>query len=475
MTTQLDGKLVPATTDHPQAFKAFMREGWKRRTATVKPLPTAKAHATRRAALARLFPGEALVVPTGHEQTRSNDTHHRFRPGSDFVYLTGCHEPDCVLVLVPGASGHTAHLFVEPNPGRADDTFFTDRKKGELWVGPRLGVPESRVRYGVDHAHPLETLGPFLQGLGGVRVVRGLSEPLDVLRPKEGDGSRDLALSQAIAELRLHKDALEIKELGKAIASTQRGFEDVLRALPRTTSEREVEGRFALRARVEGNDVGYGTIAAAGAHACILHWNHNDGAVKKGQLVLLDAGVEARSLYTADITRTVPVSGRYSKAQREVALIVWEAHQAAMAAVKPGAHFMEPNRRAQRVLAEGLVKLGVLKVSADEAVREDQQLQKRWSLHNVSHMLGLDVHDCAKARNEVYKGGPLAPGMVLTIEPGLYFQPDDLTVPARLRGIGVRLENDVLVTKTGHRNLSQRIPSHPDEIEAWMRRLTRRA
>ncbi|HZS35956.1 MAG TPA: M24 family metallopeptidase, partial [Polyangia bacterium] len=182
----------------------------------------------------------------------------------------------------------------------------------------------------------------------------------------------------------------------------------------------------------------------------------------------LDAGVERDSLYTADVTRTIPISGRFSVEQRRVYELVLEAQRAAMAVVRPGVDFLEPNRVAMAILARGLVELGVLRVSAAEALREDRQLYKRYTLHNVSHMLGLDVHDCARARQEAYKFGKLRAGMVLTVEPGLYFQADDLTVPEKLRGIGVRIEDDVLVTSDGHRNLSAEIPAGADDVEAWM-------
>ena len=455
---------VSHDTKPPQALLDFMMKQWRPRSGALpRPVKHAAAHAKRREAIAKLFPGETLVIPTGHELTRSNDTVYRFRPGSDFFYLTGNAEPDCVLVLVGGHS----HLFVEPNPGKTSETFFTDRKKGELWVGPRLGVMESCARYGVDEAHPLADLSAFLDTHGPLRFLRGLSPTTDGLKPAR-DADKELA--QALAELRLYKDSAEIAELKRAIDSTQRGFEDVIQSLPKGKTERTVEGVFALRARVEGNDVGYGTIAAAGAHACILHWTHNDGALKRGELLLLDAGVEGRSLYTADITRTLPISGRFSPAQREIYTLVYQAQQAAIAAVKPGNDFMEPNRQAMHVLAHGLQALGLLD-DAEAALKDDQQLYKRYSLHNVSHMLGLDVHDCAQARMEAYKFGKLKAGMVLTVEPGLYFQEDDLTVPARYRGIGVRIEDDVLVTATGMRNLSRAIPSEARAVEAWMARL----
>jgi Xaa-Pro aminopeptidase len=218
---------------------------------------------------------------------------------------------------------------------------------------------------------------------------------------------------------------------------------------------------------VEGNDIGYNTIAAAGEHACILHWVKNEGDVRPGTLLLLDAGVEAHTLYTADITRTLPVSGRFSREQRQIYELVHAAQAVAFDEVRPGRDFLDPNRAAMKVLADGLERLGILEDAA-EALSDQNQFYKRYSLHNVSHMLGLDVHDCAQARAETYKFGQLKPGMVLTVEPGLYFQTDDLTVPARFRGIGVRIEDDVLVTAKGMRNLSADIPSEAAAVEGWM-------
>jgi Xaa-Pro aminopeptidase len=282
---------------------------------------------------------------------------------------------------------------------------------------------------------------------------------------------RDTAFQVALSEMRIVKDAIEVAELQAAIDATRRGFEDVIRALRSARTEREIEGTFFLRARTEGNYVGYGTIAAAGAHACILHWSRNDGALRPGELLLLDAGVEGHSLYTADITRTIPISGTFSAEQRQIYELVYRAQRAAIATVAPGVDFMEPNRVAMEILARGLEALGILAVPAEEALHEDKQLYRRYTLHNISHMLGLDVHDCAKARLASYHGSKLRPGMVLTIEPGLYCQSDDLTVPERFRGIGVRIEDDVLVTEHGCRVLSADIPAAADEVEAWVARV----
>jgi Xaa-Pro aminopeptidase len=365
-------------------------------------------------------------------------------------------------------------LYVEPNPGKVDATFFTDRHKGELWVGPRLGVPESKHRFGVDECRPIKELGASLAktlSTRPTRILRGFSDATEraCAHGLSLGPDRDKELAEYLSEARLLKDALEVKELQKAIDSTKRGFDDVIARLKTARSEREVEGVFFTRARTEGNDVGYGTIAASGDHACTLHWTKNDGDVKKGDLMLLDAGVEATTLYTADITRTLPISGKFGKEQRMVYELVLEAQRQAFLEVKPGRDFLDPNRAAMRVLTEGLVRWGILKCTVEEALDPQRQLYRRYTLHNVSHMLGLDVHDCAKARAETYKFGKLVSGMVLTVEPGLYFQRDDLTVPQKFRGIGVRIEDDVLVTQTGCRILSEHIPSKTKAVEAWMK------
>lgn len=480
-------KPEPAVSEHParkvpEALKAFMLQGWAPRPPDeLPPIDHVEVFRARRRVLSQEFPHELLIVPTGHEVVRANDTHFPFRPGSDFYYLTGNLEPDCVLVMEPlPGGGHRDVLYVEPST-RDDERFFTDRVRGELWVGPRLGVERTAVRHGVDEARSLAELPAYLdeqQARGGaVRVLRGMSPAVDARVPGVGpeagaeQAERDAAFQTVLSEMRIVKDEIEVRELELAIAATRRGFEDVIRALATARTEREVEATFFLRARTEGNYVGYGTIAAAGAHACILHWTRNDGALRPGELLLLDAGVEARTLYTADITRTIPISGVFGPEQRQIYELVYRAQRAAIAAVRPGVDFMEPNRVAMGILARGLESLGILPVPADEALHEDKQLYRRYTLHNISHMLGLDVHDCAKARQESYHGSKLVPGMVLTIEPGLYFQSDDLTVPERFRGIGVRIEDDVLVTEQGCRVLSADIPASPDEVESWIARV----
>ena len=456
---------TPGTASHdpdrPAALLEFMTTGWAPREEELpQPHPSVPYRAARRRALAERFPGERLVVPTGGYKTRSNDTEYRFRPATEFAHLVGSAEPDAVLVVEADGS---AVLHQAPVMDRSTPAFFTDRVYGELWVGPRPSLAATSALLGIE-TRPLEELDKLS---GPARVVRGHDARVEALFDTDEDA--DTELTQFLSELRLVKDEHEVGQLQAACDATALGFEDVVRALDRAkgTSERWIEGVFGLRARVEGNDVGYGSICAAGAHACTLHWTDNDGPVRDGELILLDMGVENAELYTADVTRTLPVSGRFTDRQREVYTLVYEAQEAALAECRPGKDFLDPHRAAMRVLAHGLQRLGVLE-DAEAALAEDDQRYRRYTLHGVSHMLGLDVHDCAHARDEHYRHGALQPGYVLTVEPGLYFQPDDLTVPEDLRGIGVRIEDDVLITEDGCRNLSDALPRDPDGVERWM-------
>jgi len=458
----------PAT---PAALVAFMSADWApaRRLAD-QPAAAAPFHARRRAEVAARFPDDWLLVPTGGLKVRANDTDYRFRAGTDFAWLTGSQEPDAVLVVAPGGD---ATLYTAPRADRSTPGFFTDRRYGELWVGPRLGLDDTSTLLRLPTA-ALDDLPAVLKEATGsgavVRVVRGFDPAVDDAVAVVDD-DRDSDLLSALAELRLVKDDHEVACLQQAVDATAAGFADVVRALPaaatRDRGERWVEGTFNRQARTEGNDVGYDTIAACGDHACTLHWIRNDGPVRPGDLLLLDAGVEGPELYTADVTRTVPVSGRYSDAQRAVYDVVWAAQQAGLAECRPGNPFMAPHTAAMRVITEWLVAEGILGCSVDDALDPDHRFHTRYTLHGTSHMLGLDVHDCTDARND-YRHLDLVPGMVLTVEPGCYFQPDDLTVPDRYRGIGVRIEDDVLITGDGHRVLSAGLPSRSDLVEAWM-------
>jgi Xaa-Pro aminopeptidase len=444
-----------------------MTDNWEVEKISHEMHPAAIYSAARRQRLGGRFADQTLVIPTGNFKTRANDTDYRFRAGTDFFYLTGCDEPDAVLVISPSATGTNSTLYLPHRRDSKTHEFYTDDRYGELWVGTRRGADESAIYYDIETA-PLENLEKDLVSLGGTNVVtlRGFDAGVDALH-EPSDVDEDLA--STLSELRLVKDDFEVSQLQLAIDYTVKGFEDVVRALPTAEGrgERVIEGVFNLRARVEGNDVGYDVIAASGSHATTLHWMRNSGHVKRGDLLLLDAGVECHNLYTADVTRTMPISGTFSAPQRRVYELVLAAQTAGIAAVKPGANFTAPHDAAMAILAEGLFEMGILKEEPALALRKDRQLHRRYTLHGTSHMLGIDVHDCANARNELY-WGDLAEGYVLTVEPGLYFQINDLTVPEEYRGIGVRIEDDILVTKTGSRNLSAALPREASDVEAWM-------
>ncbi|MER5783186.1 aminopeptidase P family protein [Streptomyces mobaraensis] len=430
---------------------AFMGAGW----APVPPpsgstrSPLADATAARRTRLSARFPGERLIVPAGTAKVRSNDCDFRFRPHSAYAWLTGLTGEDQaghVLVLEPdGPHGHQAVLYVRPRPPRSagSSAFYRDRRHGEFWVGRSPDPAETERATGIRCA-PLEA---------------------DAALPPGRDATGDGELAAVLSELRLVKDAWEVGQLQQAVDHTAAGFEDVVRALPRALAhprgERWIEGVFGLRARAEGNGTGYETIAASGAHACVLHWTRNDGRLNPRDLLLLDAGVETDTLYTADVTRTLPLSGRFSPVQRQVYELVLAAQDAGIAALKPGASFRDFHRAGMRVIAEGLTDWGVLRTP-------DGDLHRRYTLCSSGHMLGLDVHDCAQARSDAYLDGVLEEGQVLTVEPGLYLQPDDETLPPALRGIGVRIEDDLVITANGARLMSGALPRTPDAIEAWM-------
>ncbi|MEY2822829.1 MAG: hypothetical protein RLZZ485_465, partial [Actinomycetota bacterium] len=376
--------------------------------------------------------------------------------------------PDSVLILEPKEEGHEALLVIHPRSPRNNDEFYRNARYGEFWIGRRMTLEETETRYGIKVAL-LDSLETLLSESVDSLLIRGEDPRIDSLI-KTNDREEEFANVTSV--MRITKDQYEINEMQKAIDATSRGFADMVRVFPVATShkrgERIIEAAFFGRARVEGNDLGYDSIVASGSHACILHWIKNDGEVKPGDLVLIDAGVEVESFYTADITRTLPVSGRYSDAQRKIYNLVLEAQQAGIAAVKPGNKFSDINAACMAVIAKGAYDLGVLPIPPEESLKPENGLHRRWMFHGSGHHLGMDVHDCAKARKDQYADAILEPGMILTVEPGFYIQPDDELFAPEYRGIGVRIEDDVLVTEDGCRVMSSALPKHPDEIEVWM-------
>lgn len=474
-------------------FRAYISGDWAERPElTPSPRVAAPYAAARRMRISAQYPGIRLIVPAGAARVRANDTDYPYRAHSAFAYLTGWGSdavPDSVLVFEPSDDGHDATLYFRAAAGRDTTEFYANAAIGEFWTGPRPSLAQVAADLGLT----TRDLGDFETVLELVDAQTVVVRDADSAITDQIDGRRllaaeldpetfdvddeaDATFASDLAELRFVKDEWELDEMRAAIAATKRGFDEVIADLPAAIAtergERVVEGTFDRRARIDGNTVGYDTIAASGPHACYLHWTRNDGPVVPGDLLLMDAGVELDSLYTADITRTLPVSGRFTDIQRKVYEAVLEAADAARAIVKPGIRFREIHAEAMRVIAEKTAEWGLLPGTADDSL-DGGQWHRRYMIHGTSHHLGLDVHDCAKARRELYLDGVLEPGMVFTIEPGLYFQADDLTVPEEFRGIGVRIEDNVVVTEDGCELLSGGIPRTADDVEAWMASLTR--
>ncbi|MGO1594675.1 MAG: aminopeptidase P family protein, partial [Ancrocorticia sp.] len=471
------------------AFREFIGEDWGPRVSTVERSEVADYLAARHQLVSERFPGERLVIPAGGYKVRNNDCDYRFRAHSAFAHMTGLGaelEPDAVLVLNPVEGGHEATLYFHPCAPRTSEEFYADSRYGEFWVGARPTLEEMSTMTGLrcDSSDNLsDALSKDLgKGQVSLRVVpqsdARIESQVQELREREqiaeGAEEADAELSEALSEIRLRKDAWEAAEMQKAVDRTREGFDNIIASFPRALShhrgERVVEGAFGAKAREEGNGLGYDTIAAAGNHANTLHFIDNNGPLEAGQLILVDAGIEVDSLYTADITRTLPVSGTFSDAQAEVYQAVLDAAERALAeAQKPGCKFRDVHAAAMEVVAEHLEKWGALPGTAAESLLPENQWHRRWMPHGTSHHLGIDVHDCALARKEMYLDAELEPGMCFTIEPGIYIREDDLKVPERYRGIGVRIEDDILVTETGAIRLSESIPRTIADVEAWIR------
>ncbi len=479
---------APEATLTPQAVRrrAPMHPGlveWLGRDwepAPAMPHPAARAGtpptAARRAALSASLPGLALVVPAGQLRTRANDTHYPFRATAAFVWLTGETVEGAVLLMTPRQDGgHDSTLFVREYHAPGSEGYFTDHQFGALWVGNVPTPAQTEEVLGLA-TRPLAELPGELARLAepATLLLRGHDELVDALLPRAADER----LGPVIDELRLSKDDWEIARLREACAATARGFADVVREIPGVLDrpvrgERWLEGTFWRRARLEGNEVGYGSILASGSHATTLHWWRNHGRLRSGDLLLADMGIETDAIYTADVTRTMPLDGTWRPEQRRVYEAVLEAQQAGISEVIVGHDFLSAHRAATWVLAEHLHSWGILDVPAavscgDDPERPGAGRHRRYTLHGVSHSLGLDVHDCAQAREAAYTHGLLGVNHVLTVEPGIYFQPNDLSVPEELRGIGVRIEDDIQATARGPVNLSAELPRHPDELTAWM-------
>lgn len=430
----------------------------------------AQGYARRRRQLMRMAGEEAiLVLPSAPERVRSRDTHYPYRQDSDLWYLTGFAEPEAVLVLVPGRRHGEALLFCrERDPER------------EGWDGPRAG-PEGAVEgFGMDDAYPIDDLDEILPGLleGRTRVYYHFGRDtefdlkligwLNRVRAQVRMGAQPphefLELGHLLDEMRLFKSRDELKLMRRAAKISVQAHEAAMRAARPGVYEYELQAELERVFRAADAQPAYESIVGAGANACVLHYRANRGQTRDGDLVLIDAGAEYRG-YAADITRTFPANGRFTREQRALHELVCAAQAAALAQARPGVAYEAGHHAAVETLTEGLLRLGLLKGRLEKAIADGQY--KRYYRHKTGHWLGLDVHDVGDYRIDG-ESRLLEPGMVFTIEPGLYVPADDTTVPAKWRGIGIRIEDDVAITADGHEVLTEGLARDAAEIEAFM-------
>lgn len=426
--------------------------------------------ARRRRQLMRMAGDDAiLVLPAAPQRVRSHDTHYPYRQDSDFWYLGGFPEPESVLVLVPGRKHGEVLLFCrERDPER------------EAWDGPRFGQEGAVEAFGMDDAYPFEDMDEILPGLleGRSRVYYhfGRDAEFDLkligwvnrVRTQVRHGAQPphefLELGHLLHEQRLFKSREELKLMQVAADISVRAQQAAMRAVRPGMHEYELQAELERVFRAADACPAYASIVGAGANACVLHYVANNARVRDGELVLIDAGAEYRG-YAADITRTFPANGRFSKEQRALHDLVGQAQAAALACARPGRPWISLHEAAVETLTEGLLHLGLLKGTLAKNIAGEHY--KRFYPHKSGHWLGLDVHDVGDYRIDG-ESRLLEPGMVLTIEPGLYIGADDTSVPSRWRGIGIRTEDDVVITGDGHRILTEGLARSAEEIEAFM-------
>jgi len=427
-------------------------------------------HAARRQRFRdQMGPGAVAILQGARRVLRSADTEYPFRQDSDFWYLTGFGHPHAVAVLrTDGGPPYT--LFVEPRDPAA-----------ETWTGFRPGVEGARRDYGADEAYPVEQLSEQLPKLleRAERIFHTLGRDADLdrrlvgildemrLRSRQGVIPAEQLVDPRgiLHEMRLHKEPAELERMRRAAAISAEAHREAARLARAGVFEYELEAVLAYTFRRLGaSGPAYESIVGSGPNATILHYVRNDRKLGEGELVLVDAGCELEG-YASDVTRTYPVGGRYHGERRLLYEVVLAAQLSALEQVRPDATLEQVHAAAVRKLVEGLLELGLLRGEAEELIA--QGAQRRYYMHGTSHWLGLDVHDVGTYT----RGGkprPLEPAMVLTVEPGLYIPADDAQAPESLRGVGVRIEDDVVVTAGGHENLTAQIPKAPAEVEAWV-------
>lgn len=428
-------------------------------------------HRRRRERLMRMMePGSIAVLPAAEETMRNRDTAHLFRQDSDFYYLTGFEEPGALLVLAPGRAHGEVILFCQER-----DPVF------ERWNGERVGPDRAQQVLAVDDAFPMGDVEDILPGLleGRERIYVTLGEhpafDADLLgwvkgiRAREASGARPpgefVALRHLLHDLRLVKSAAELKLMRKAAGITVGAHLRAMRTTKPGLTEAHIEAEIIHEFMRNGARFpAYPCIVGAGANACIMHYVRNDATMRDGDLVLVDAGCEYQ-YYASDVTRTFPINGRFTGEQRAVYEIVLAAQAAAIKAAQPGAHFNVPHETAIDVMVDGLLNEGLL--NGDKAEIIEAGTYQQFCVHKTSHWLGIDVHDVGDYRVDgTWRA--LEPGMVITVEPGIYIAKDEPDAPQRFRGMGIRIEDDVLITKTGNEVLTAAAPKQIDTIEAAM-------
>lgn len=420
--------------------------------------------------LSQLENNSVAVIPAAVEITRSRDTEFPFRQDSDFFYLTGFKEPDAVLLLSKDKKGQGQSTLI----CRAKD------KVAEIWHGRRVGYEKAKSDYSFDNTYPLSdldgTLLTFMNGTDTLYYAQGTYSAFDdkvwqllgSLRsaPKKGYKAPGVIRdSRALVhEMRLFKSDAELEVMRKAAVISAEGHVRAMQFAKAGATEYQLEAELHHHYAMNGARYpAYGTIVGSGNNANILHYTENSDTLQEGDLVLIDSGCELEG-YAADITRTFPVSGHFSEPQKQIYQLVLDAQQAAFEHVKPGGTLSAANKAAMKVMTQGLIEFGILSGDLDTLL--EQQACKAFYMHGLGHWLGLDVHDVGDYKLDEAER-PFEPGMVLTIEPGLYFDLE-AEVPEQYKGIGIRIEDDLLVTLDGYENLTQSVPKSISEIEALM-------
>jgi len=411
------------------------------------------------------------IMPAAREATRSNDTQYRYRQDSDFFYITGFEEPESIAVIAP-ASEHKYTLFVRPRD-----------PEQEVWIGKRAGVEGAVGDYGADQAFPIgEFSEKLLELLDGAEILYyrlGVHEELDQTIIGKIAGLRTLnrkpiQVPQTITdpgtivhEMRVFKSPEELELMQRAADIAAEAHVEAMKAARPGMMEYELEALIEQIFRRHGSSgPSYTSIIGGGANATVLHYIENKDQLRDGDLLLIDAGAEYKG-YASDITRTFPINGKYSKAQRDIYDLVLATQMSCVEMVRPGVTHEELKNHSIEMLTEGMVRLGLLKGDPEELIKEEKY--KQFYMHGLGHMLGIDVHDVGRYYHDK-QSRALEPGVVMTVEPGLYIAPETKDIPEQYLGIGVRIEDDVLCTANGPRVLTSKVPKQPEEIEALMAR-----